>query len=98
MTVVTDEQRDLDNLLKHPGWLVLTNYGRQEIESRLNAALANAANSTDDALALNLVRQCVAVKQAIEAFMSWPASRLKVLQQAAAQREPVSQLSRRGDL
>lgn len=95
---MTDEKQDLDNLLKHPGWLRITNYATKEIESRLNAALANAANTTEDALAISLVRQCVAVRQAITAFLEWPEARLKVLVAAETQRSAPGQLSRRGDL
>jgi hypothetical protein len=95
---MTDEQRDLDNLTKHPGWLIFTDHGTKDIAARLNLALANAANGTDDALAINQVRQCVAVKQAVEALMRWPDDRLKVLQQAAAAHSTTPALSRRGTL
>lgn len=94
---MTDEQRDLDNLIKHPGYHLLVKHGSEEIEARLNTALANAANGTDDALAINQVRQCVAVKQALEAFISWPESRLKVLTSKTVT-ATTPQLSRRGDL
>lgn len=95
---MTDEQRDLDNLLKHPGWLILTTNAHKEIDARMSNALANAANGTDDALAINQVRQVVAVKQAIEAFIGWPESRLKVLTASTAQTTTTPQLSRRGNL
>lgn len=94
---MTDEQRDLENLTKHPGWLLLTNHGKQEIDARLTIALSNAANGTDDALAISIVRQCVAVKQALEAFIGWPEARLRVLQGAGAT-VTTPQLSRRGTL
>jgi hypothetical protein len=94
---VTDEQRDLDNLLKHPGWLTFNTHGTKEVEARLNLALANAANGTDDALAISQVRQCIAVKQAIEALLKWPSDRLKVLT-ANATTTTTPQLSRRGTL
>jgi hypothetical protein len=96
---MTDEQRDLDNLLKHPGWQLVEKAARAEIDGRLNDALARAADNSSDLLALNLVRQGVAVKRAIEAFLTWPRSRLKVLQERSEQRSnTVPQLSRRGDL
>lgn len=95
---MTDEHRDLDNLLKHPGWQLLTTNATKEIDARMNNALSNAANGTDDALAINQVRQVVAVKQAIEAFIGWPASRLKVLEMSAATTSTAPQLSRRGTL
>lgn len=96
---MTDDKQHLDNLLKHPGWHLIEKHAKAEIEGRLNTALANAANTTDDALAISLVRQCVAVRQAIEAFVEWPAARLKVLQDAQVTREGQGQqLSRRGTL
>lgn len=96
---MTDEKQDLDNLLKHPGWQLAVKHAQAEIEGRLNNALQNAANGTDDALAISLVRQCVAVRQAITAFVEWPESRLKVLQAAATERDVRGhQLSRRGTL
>lgn len=95
---MTDEQRDLDNLLKHPGWLLITEHGQSEVDGRVQTAMRNAAGERDDVQALNLLRQCIAAKDALEAFIAWPASRLKVLQQAAANTVTSGQLSRRGDL
>lgn len=95
---MTDELQDLDNLTKHPGWLRFAEQGRQEIEARLGAALTNAANGKDDALAISQVRQCIAVKQAVEALLLWPKVRLSALKLAIAQRESVTSFSRRGDL
>lgn len=96
---MTDELQDLDNLTKHPGWLRFEQHGRQEIEARLTTALTNAANGTDDALAISQVRQCIAVKQAIDALLNWPEKRHAVLKQAADCRAHVgASFSRRGDL
>lgn len=97
---MTDEQRDLDNLTKHPGWLLLMKHGREEIEAKLQIALTNAANGLNDALAINQVRQVVAVKQAIEAFLEWPESRLRTLKANEVRKstETYPQLSRRGTL
>lgn len=95
---MTDEAQDLDNLTKHPGWLRLVDHGRTEIEGRLSNALNNAANERDDIMALNQIRQCVAVRQALEAFIAWPGSRLKVLLGAAETRSTAPPLSRRGTL
>jgi len=53
--------------------------GRKEIDARLATALENAANERDDPMALNLIRQCVAVKKALDAFIAWPESRVKAL-------------------
>src|SRR6185369_12389598 len=95
---MTDEKQDLDNLTKHPGWLRLRDYGLKEIEGRINTAIGNAANQTDDVMALNLLRQCIAAKQAIEQLLAWPESRLKVLTAADARDVTTTQLSRRGNL
>lgn len=95
---MTDETQDLANLTTHPGWLRLVDHGRTEIESRLSNALSNAANERDDIMALNQIRQCVAVRQALEAFIAWPGARLKALQANTAAREAPPSLSRRGTL
>lgn len=94
---MTDEQRDLDNLLKHPGWLRAVEQGKRELEDRLSTAINNAANERNDVMALNLLRQVIAARQALETFIAWPASRLKVLQNAPTH-AAAPQLSRRGDL
>jgi len=94
-----DELHDLDNLVKHPGWQRFAEQGRKEIEARLNTALQNAANNTDDTLAINQVRQCIAVKQAVEALMAWPSQRVTVLRRADERGQLTSVgFSRRGDL
>lgn len=96
---MTEEQQSLENLLKHPGWILAVEHAGKEIEARLNQALTNAANGTNDALAISQVRQCVAVRQAITAFVEWPSSRLKVLQESAVRDDVTGyQMSRRGSL
>lgn len=95
---MTDEKHDLDNLLKHPGWQRYEKQAKTEIEARLQTALVNAANNTNDALAINIVRQCVAVKQAIEALLEWPDARLKTLEASVTRSEKTGQMSRRGTL
>lgn len=95
---MTDELQDLDNLTKHPGWLRFLEHGAKDVELRLNAALTNAANNADDTLAINQVRQCIAVRQAIEALLQWPMTRKRALQATVEKREPAGTFSRRGDL
>lgn len=96
---MTDEVQDLDNLLKHPGWLRVVDYAVKDIAARIKTAQANAANETNDVAALNKLRQCLAAEQALEAFIAWPGKRLAVLQASAAQvGSNVPQLSRRGTL
>lgn len=95
---MTDEQTDLDNLTKHPGWLRLKEHGIKEIDGRINTAVANAANDNDDVSALNKLRQCIAAKQALEGLLAWPESRLRALTQADGRAATTTQLSRRGDL
>jgi hypothetical protein len=94
---MTDEAQDLDNLLKHPGWLRVVDHGLADIEGRVRIAMVNAVGERDDIMALNLLRQCLAAKQAVEQFIAWPGMRLKGLQtNATASTAP--QLSRRGPL
>lgn len=97
---MTDEKQDLDNLLKHPGWLRLVEHGRQEIEARLSLALNNAANERDDLLALQKLRQVVAAREALEALLAWPKLRHSALVRSNEKFDesqgPV--LSRRGSL
>jgi hypothetical protein len=95
---MTDEHRDLENLTKHPGWLLLTDYGKKDVESRVLNATRAAANQEDDVKALNLLRQCIAARDAVEALLQWPENRLRTLQHAAAQTVTTPQLSRRGTL
>jgi len=96
---MTTELQDLENLLLHPGWHRVVEQGRKEIEARLSTALENAANERDDPMALNLIRQCVAVKKALDAFIGWPAGRVKALEsQAQLQSTTTHSLSRRGTL
>jgi len=95
---MTDEQRDLDNLTKHPGWLLLVNHGKTEVEGRVTQAMRNAAGERDDVQALNLLRQCIAAKDALETFIAWPETRLRVLKNAETATNTAPQLSRRGNL
>jgi hypothetical protein len=94
---MTDEKQDLDNLTKHPGWIRTVERGLKDIDARITQAMANAANERDDIMALNQLRQCLAAKNAIEAFIGWPSARLRVLSDAD-QRLEQPQLSRRGTL
>ncbi len=96
---MTTELQDLENLLLHPGWHRVVEQGRKEIDARLATALENAANERDDPMALNLIRQCVAVKKALDAFIGWPMMRAKTLEHAAQLQATTTQpVSRRGTL
>lgn len=95
---MTDEKQDLDNLTKHPGWHRFRDFSLKEITIRLENAEENAANSENDTVVANKLRQCIAVKQAIRMLLDWPDSRLKALANAEAQTVTTTQLSRRGDL
>lgn len=94
---MTDEQRDLDNLLKHPGWLRVVEHGLTDIDGMIQSAMHNAAGERDDVMALNLLRQCLAAKKAVTAFITWPDARLKALIHAPTATS-TPQLSRRGSL
>jgi hypothetical protein len=96
---MNDEKQNLDNLLKHPGWQLVVEAATKEIEGRLNTALASAANEVDDRTAISKVRQVVAVRKAIEAFVAWPKQRLAVLQSKAEDADSrAMDYSRRGTL
>lgn len=99
---MTDEKQDLDNLTKHPGWLRLVEHGLKEIDGRVQTAMTNAAGERDDIMALNQLRQCIAAKQAIEALIAWPTSRLNVLIETEKRNDPQwaskGGFSRRGGL
>jgi len=95
---MTDEKQDLDNLLKHPGWQRVVEYATKDIANRIKTAQRNAANETNDIMALNQLRQCLAAEQALETFVAWPQARLKALEHAAAQTTTSGQMSRRGTL
>ena len=95
---MTDEQRDLENLTKHPGWLLFTQYGTKEVEARVLNATRAAANQDDDVRALNQLRQCIAARDAVESLLQWPERRLQAIAAHAAATTTTPQLSRRGTL
>lgn len=96
---MTDEKQDLDNLTKHPGWHRFRDFSLKEISTRLENAEENAANSENDTVVANKLRQCIAVKQAIRMLLEWPDTRLKALAAVeTANTTTTTQLSRRGNL
>jgi len=94
---MNDELQDLENLLRHPGWLRLTEFGLRDIHNRVTTATRNAANLEDDVKALNMLRQCIAARDAVEALIAWPTNQVKRLRELTT-RETTTQFSRRGDL
>jgi hypothetical protein len=95
---MTDEQRDLENLTKHPGWLLFTEYGKRDVEARVLNATRSAAGEENDIAALNKLRQCIAARDAVESLLQWPENRLQQLAAKAAATTTTPQLSRRGTL
>ena len=95
---MSDELIDLENLLRHPGWLRLTEHGLTDINNRVMTATRNAANLDDDVKALNALRQCIAARDAVEALIAWPTNRVKGLRDLSARETTTTQFSRRGDL
>lgn len=95
---MTDEQRDLDNLTKHPGWLLFIDFGQKDVDAKVLNATRSAANDDNDVKALNKLRQCIAARDAVEALLMWPEKRLKQLVANAAATSTGPQLSRRGTL
>lgn len=76
---MSDEREDLDNLVRHPGWLYVQRYAQQEFSEKILAATEAAANEPTDAQALNKLRQLIAGKRAVQMVLAWPTDRLRQL-------------------
>lgn len=76
---MTDEPEDLDALLGHPGWLRLTAYAKKRWSDEVTTLLRGAVNDTNDAAALQKMRQIIVAKDAVEALLKWPEERLAEL-------------------
>lgn len=79
---MTPEIEHLEQLVKHPGWLLLLARARKEVGGtgyalRIKQAIAKAqADKTDIAMAVQMVD---AATDAVNAILSWPESELKRL-------------------
>lgn len=93
-----NEAEDLDDLLRHPGWALVTTHARRYWGDELENHLAVAVGDTNDTLALAKMRQIIAAKRAVLALIDWPTERLRQLEAGAASRTPRITESRRGTL
>ena len=80
---MTDEQRDFEDLLRHPGWVQLVNFELTWWTTQTNTQLELCANDRDDVAALNKLRQLIAAKKAVERFIARPKDRIRQLTSGA---------------
>lgn len=73
---MTSEKEDLENLLKHPGWLRLKAYATKHWQDEIATHLRAAVNDNNDLSALAKMRQIIVAKDAVERLMQWPEERL----------------------
>jgi hypothetical protein len=84
MTIDTDYRGDIENLIIHPGWRALATWAQKEWAAQIQTHTENAANSENDVLALNRLRQVLAAKKAVDLVLEWPERELKRLTQPPA--------------
>lgn len=72
-----EQRRDLDDLVKHPGWLRIVQIEQDWWAMTIDSQLRACANETDDAMALNKMRQLIAAKQAVQRFIDRPKELLR---------------------
>lgn len=70
------EQEDLENLLRHPGWLYFKQHAEKQIGDELASHMRVAVNDTNDVAALQKMRQLIVAKDAVERLMKWPDERI----------------------
>lgn len=90
------ERQELEELIQMPGWSRLRAYAETEWQGQLGDKLAQAVGATDDALALQQLRQILVAKREIARLLQWPVDRVAALKRA----EPpaIAGSSRRGRL
>jgi len=76
---MTGEQEDLENLLRHPGWLYFKAHAEKQIGDELANHMRNAVNDSNDAAALQKMRQIIVAKDAVERLVKWPEERISKL-------------------
>lgn len=86
-----DERAEWDELLQSDGWRRLVREEERYWREQIGAHIEACAAESDDAMALNKMRQVIAAKRAVERVLSLPKERLRAL---GAVREP--SLSRGG--
>ena len=73
------EREDLEGLLLHPGYLRFAAYARKHWGDEITALLRTAVNDTNDANALQKMRQIIVAKDAIDRLLAWPEERIAAL-------------------
>jgi len=79
----TSVRDDLEDLVKHPGWLRLKAWAKSEWEDRI-IAHSMAAADADDTAALARLRQIMAGHRTAQLILDWPESELKKLRPTPA--------------
>ncbi len=77
--MTTNERDDLRNLLTSPGWLRFHEYAMKQWTDEIAHHLRTAVNDTNDAHALQKMRQLLVAKEAIERLLAWPEERIHAL-------------------
>jgi hypothetical protein len=97
---MSDEKEDLSALLRSTGWLRFARHIEKEWTDKFGAHVAAAVGDSDDAVALQKLRQITVAKREIERAMRWPKDRIAELDRSAANQEleHSQPLSRRGHL
>ena len=90
------EYEDLDSLIGNAGWLRLKQWVENDFAAKMQHAMEQAANSTDDIDALNKLRQVLAAKKAVMLVLDWPQQRLNGLRAQKMAQETHTDLSRSG--
>lgn len=80
---MSTEREDLEDLIRHPGWLQVCHENRIFWVEQIADRLRSAVNDTDDAMALSKMRQLIAAKDAVERFMTWPKEKLMTMARQA---------------
>lgn len=89
-----NERTALDDLIRSDGWRLFETVQTEYWRDTLSHHVAACANETDDAAALNKLRQVVAAQQAVARVLAWPKERLRLVT-PSPERETVT-LSRGG--
>ena len=90
---MTDEKAELEALVTSPGWLRVLEHARQEWKEDYPAKVKLAMQGADPGIAWNRVD---AASDAVNALLTWPKERLRVMaERQAREAEPFS-VSRRG--
>jgi hypothetical protein len=99
------EKEDLDQLVHTQGWMRFAQHLEREWADRFQQLVRSAISDPNDTTALRKLQQVVVAKEAIEAAVKWPASRIAEIERAEpgrkiAEKEFQNQypMSRRGSL